>query len=117
MENENEIKIAQTASKSSIMYRIYNEKTSLRKDMVKERMLIKKDRCVLEKDTRMFGLVGSDVLIIGSESLSYFAFLLMASTGWSIKTWLLQKDVYTYNLVLYFNRRNPINKQLFGDKL
>lgn len=72
IENESEIKIAQTASKSSIMYRIYEEKIGLREDMVKERKLIKSDRCVLEKDSSMFGLVGSDVLIIGSESLCEF---------------------------------------------
>ena len=117
IENENEIKIARTASKSSIMYRIFNEKTSLREDMAKEKKLIKKDRCVLEKSTRLFDLVGSNVLIIGSESLSYFAFLLMAYVDWAVKTWLLQKDVYTYNLVLYYNRRNPNNKLIFGDKL
>lgn len=68
IENESEIKIAQTASKGSIMNRIYKEKIHLREDMIKERNLIKKDHCVIEKDSSMFGLVGSDLLIIGSES-------------------------------------------------
>ena len=98
MKNENEAKIAQTASKNSTMDRIWTEKTYLPAEMVKERKLIKSDRCVLEKDTTMFGLIGSDVVIIGSESLSYYAFMLMASADWSVKTWLLQKNVYQYNL-------------------
>lgn len=72
IEEEGEFKIAQTAPKGSIMNRIYEEKSLLGEGMSEERKLIKGNRCVLKKDSTMLGLMESDVLLMGSESLCEF---------------------------------------------
>lgn len=106
------MKIALGQPKAFLMSRLFHEKTKLRKEMVKERALLKSDRCVAERDSSMLHVITSKQLFfIGTELFSYLALLLLSSINMPIESWILDHDLYEFNTVVYYCDRNRLFDQ------
>ena len=89
----------------SILSKIYYEKTKLRPDMVK---ILKRDRCLLNTqtaDSRTATILNSEFYLVGatkaSDMLLGMPFLVTALPK---KLWFIRRNIYNYNLVLYYRR-------------
>ena len=112
IEKETEIAMSLSAPKGSILNRLY-EKTILNKDMLEEKLILKSDRCLIKKDSSVIvRLARSHLFFTGSETASYFFLAFISQFDLPMKGWMLDKDIYEYNTVLYYNLRNPENKRM-----
>ena len=94
------------------MSRLFYEKTKLRNDMLKERTLLKSDRCVAERDSSMIHVITSkDVFFVGTELFSYLALLLLSSINMPLESWILDHDLYEFNTVVYYCDRTKLFDQ------
>ena len=73
----------------SILSRIFHAKTRLRPDMVKERAMVKGDRCLTARSPEMFDLFNSDIFLGRNlyiiESISLIAYFITPTlfSSWS----------------------------------
>ena len=83
----------------NILSRIY-ERTRFRPDMLKEKTLLKSDRCLLTRDARMFQLLHSNVFFL-SERKAAELFLAVYFLGEAFfkLLWLNERRIYEYNKV------------------
>lgn len=69
-----------------------------------ERAVLGRDRCLIERDRRMFSLLNSDFFIVGARTAGN---MLLATPflfeGVTSKMWLNEKPVVEFNLVFYYN--------------
>ena len=104
LENEQLTNLIASSPTKNILWRIFNEKTRLRPDMIKEREIIERDRCLLFRDPKMIQLLRSDIFLVGETTAGN---LLMSSSylfeEMSNKLWVNQRSFYEYNLVIYYN--------------
>ena len=92
----------------NILSRIFYEKTRLRPDMVEERAILGKDRCLITRDRLVMQLLDSEFYLFGERKLGT---LLMGVPlfveAMPKKLWLNERDIYEYNLVIYHIREKP----------
>ena len=103
------MKIALGQPKGFLMARLLREKTKLEENMVKEKALLKSDRCIAERDTSMFNVITSKrVFFVGTELFSYVALLLLSYIKMQTESWILTHGLYEFNTVVYYSDRNQI---------
>ena len=76
----------------NVLSRLYYEKTVLRPDMVRERKLLKGDRCFLFRDPSILEVLNFDIFIVGPRTYGH---VLLASTyyfgGFPKKGWISEE--------------------------
>lgn len=112
MDEETETNMALTAPKGSILSKLYDEKTILSERMVKEKSILKNDRCLFKRDSSIVSLLNSYLYLTGSETAFYFLEIAFSQFGSLGKIWILDQDIYEFNIVFYYNLRNPSNDLL-----
>ena len=98
--------------RNSVLFKVYNEKTRLGEDKIKEREVIKSDRCLLETDPRIFDRAYSifdlDAFILSERKISSIvlvnAYLFKAFFD---KIWLNNRAFFEYAQVIYYTRDKP----------
>lgn len=100
LENDQFTNMITSSPTRNILAKIYDEKTLLRPDMIKERAVLKRPRCLLFRDPSVFQLLKSDLFLVGERTAGN---LLMSSSflfeGMFKKLFVNQKSIYEYNLV------------------
>lgn len=114
IDGEQEMNIAKSPNANNLLSKIYNKKTYLRSDMVKERKMLNKDRCLIKKDTSMFDLFQSDIFNIGSQVFFDFLLLYQSQLDLIKKIWLSDQKIMEYDLVMYFNNEGAFNRWYFS---
>ena len=109
--NEQLMNMITSSTTKNVLSRIFYVKTQLQPDMVKERALLKKDRCLLATDLGSFNVVYSsnNIFIIGAKS---FGNLVLGSSSlvfefFKNQIWISKKSIYEFNLAFYFNGDKP----------
>ena len=79
LNRESEMNLAIRLPKSTILSRLFYEKTYFRDDQVNEKLYIGKDRCILELNTKMLYLSKTDTLLIRTQAECKFSRFLTIS--------------------------------------
>ena len=128
---DTEMNLALRLSKSSILSKLFYEKTYFRDDQVKEKSIAQKDRCLLELDIKLVELIKTDNLLVLSEaecksryflesisprflklyfpSLAYFHLMFYSETNLVKKAWIIKNGIQDYNVNIYYSLRNSFN--------
>lgn len=84
------------------MHKLFYQKTWLNKNMLRERQVLKSDRCLASTDTNAIAISDSHIALVGAETFSFLGFFFLEALQWRIKIFYLDKDTYEFNLVLYY---------------
>lgn len=90
--------MASTSPPSSLLYRLYREKTRLRKDQIQERQLLGSDKCSLRRDLSMASFGHSEVFLLISETSMNFLLHLFLPGARKDKAWVLNRGIHQYNV-------------------
>lgn len=102
--------IAMSPHANNLLKKIFDTKTYLRADMIKEIKVLNKTRCLMTKDPSMLHLFKSDLFTVGSEVFFDFTFIYQSQLDIIKKYWLSEKIIQEYDLVMYFNNNDPFTK-------
>ena len=90
--------MAASSPTSSLLYRLYREKTRLREDQVREKQLLGSDRCSLLRDLKMAEFGRSEVFLLISETSMNLLLHLFFPAAHKHKAWLLNRGIHQYNV-------------------
>ena len=108
VENEQMMNLIISSPTKNILSSIFYEKTRLRPDMVEERAILGKDRCLFTRDRMVTQLLDSEFYLFGERKLGTMLMGIPFLVGaMPKKLWLNERDIYEYNLVIYYNREKP----------
>lgn len=103
------IRLTLSSSKDSFLYKIFKEKTKLGKKEVELREIVGSDRCILKRGTNWLNamLNHRDLFYFGTETSKNFLFFIFGLIEMrKMKIWILEKDIYDFNVVIYYGLKN-----------
>ena len=109
VENEQEMNLAAAIrSPDNLLRRIFETKTILRDDMVEEKRILKRNKCILplgdlSSTNSMTGLALSDFYFVASRTYFDFLIVFFSQFGMSRKVFLSSQVIEEYDSVFYFN--------------
>lgn len=109
IEGEQEMNLAvQIRSPENLLKRIFETKTQLRDDMVEEKRILKREKCILPlRDTSstdsMTGLALSDFYFVASRTYFDFMVVFFSQFGMSRKAFLSNQAIASFDSVFYFS--------------
>ena len=110
--------MVETSSPTSILSRIYHEKTWLRADMSKEKQILNGPRCILPLKSKILGLLRSDLYLVLERNQANLLFTSASLLQEYVsKVWVLGKGVLEFNRIFYYSLRHEENEQRIGSML
>ena len=64
------MKMAELLPKHSLLSRLFYEKTFLKSDHIKERKVLKNERCLFKRDLGMTEIIKDDFVLVGTQEES-----------------------------------------------
>ena len=92
--------MAVSSPPNSLLHRLLMEKTRLREDQDKEKLLLGSDRCSLIRHLKMAYFGNSQVFVLVSETSMNFLLHLFLPAAQNHKAWVLNRGIHQYNVTV-----------------